>query len=309
MPEALGAASASARAQIGQTIEVRVEHVGEFLDEMTSEGVGRGGKLSWALETERSSLSSFTRTSTSQMVRGIELKEKYLDEKTGILYVLAVLDKAQAAGRLRVEAAEMEAEVVVLRDRASAYEDEGEILVAVRTLRLALKTALEAEVLRRQLSVVAPSHDSRVAPGASPVALATSLAVLLGEIELFVSVDGPSLLVDTIHEALGQTELTARTGLPPDSTGLTLWGQMTEKWDGFPALDGSGDTLRVCRAYLGLKVLENRTGRIAGQVNMVANSNAKDTLRARERTVLRLRQSVLDELPAGVFRILSLEGQ
>ena len=309
MAEALEAASASARAQIGQTIEVRIEHVGEFLDEMTSAGEARDGRLSWALETERSSLSSFTRTSTSQMVRGIELKEKYLDEKTGILYVLAVLDKAQAAERLRVEAAELEAEAQLLRDKASAYEGEGENLAAVRTLRLALKSALEADVLRRQLSVVAPHRASRTDRGVSSVALASSLAVLLGEIDLRVTVEGSPLLADAIHEALGRTELRARAGTPSDSTGLTLWGQVTEKWDGYPALDGSGDTLRVCRAYLGLKLLENHTGRIAGQVNLVANSNARDSLRARERTVRRLQQSVLEELPGEVFRILSLEGQ
>ena len=147
VPAAQEAASASARAQIGQTIEVRVEHVVESLVEMTTTGERSVGKLNWALETERSSLSSFTRTSTSQMVRGIELKEKYLDERMGILYVLAVLDKAQAAGRLTAEATELDAEAVLLRNRARAHEVDGEILTAVQTLRLALKASLEADLL------------------------------------------------------------------------------------------------------------------------------------------------------------------
>ena len=306
IPEALEAASASARAQIGQTIEVRVEHVGEFLQEMTSEGEGRGGQLNWALETERSSLGSFTRTSTSQMVRGIELKEKYLDERMDILYVLAVLDKAQAARRLGTDAAELRSEAVLLRSRARTFEIDGEILAAIHTLRLALKTSLEADLLRKQLSVVAPHETFPVEREASSATLATSLAVLLGELELYVAVDGPQLVVDAIYEALGRTELWARAGSPPDSTGLTLWGQMTEKWDNFSALDGPGDTLRVCRVYLGLKVLENRTGKIAGQVNLVANSNARDSLQAKERAVRQLRRRVIEELPSSVYRVLSI---
>lgn len=130
--------------------------------------------------------------------------------------------------------------------------------------------------------------------------------MLLGELELYVAVDGPQLVVDAIYEALGRTELRARAGSPPDSTGLTLWGQMTEKWDNFSALDGPGDTLRVCRVYLGLKVLENRTGKIAGQVNLVANSNARDSLQAKERAVRQLRRRVIEELPSSVYRVLSI---
>jgi hypothetical protein len=307
IPAALEAASASARAQIGQTIEVRVEHVGEFLAETTTVGQSKRGKLNWALETERSSLGSFTRTSTSQIVRGIELKEKYLDDSQAVLYVLAVLDKAQAAQRLRAEAGELQASAELLVNQAGAYEAEGELLSAVQTLRLALRTCLEADLLRRQLSVVDPSARSAVGTDASSASLATSLTLLLGQLELFVNVDGPPILIDSIHEALGQTELRTRTGSATDSSGLTLWGQMTEKWDGYPALDGSGDTLHVCRIYLGLKLLENGTGRIAGQANLAANSNASDSLQARERAVLHLRQRVFEELPTSVYQVLSIE--
>ena len=302
VPAALEAASASARTQIGQTLEVRVEHVGEFLSEISSEKPGRNPE--WAIETERSSLGSFTRTSTSQIVRGIELKEKYLDEERRVVYVLAVLDKSDAATRLTAETEELSERVQVLSNQARAYEQTGEFFPAIRTLRMALESSLKADVLRKQHLVIAP-HSSISSQKPSTAELTGSLADLLRSISLHVEVDAPPLLVDAVHEAIAATELNSNAGASPESTGLTLWGQMTEKWDGYPALDGSGDTLSVCRAYLSLKLVENRTNRIAGQINLVANSNAKEPVRARERAVARLRKRVIEKVPIEVFKLLS----
>ncbi len=73
--------------------------------------------------------------------------------------------------------------------RARTFEIDGEILAAIHTLRLALKTSLEADLLRKQLSVVAPHETFPVEREASSATLATSLAVLLGELELYVAVE------------------------------------------------------------------------------------------------------------------------
>ena len=89
--------------------------------------------------------------------------------------------------------------------------------------------------------------------------------------------------------------------------GLTLWGRVNVKWDSFPALDPTAGELQVCRAYLGVKIIDDRTGTIVGQVNLLANNNAKDKKQAEERALWLLKERILEELPPATYEALSIE--
>ena len=303
LPQALKAASASARAEIAQTIEVRIDHVQELLRQHTE----RSGGRTWALEAERSELSSFTRTSSDQLVRGIELKEKYHDRRRGAVYVLAVLERAPAALRLEEEAAELDERVRLIEGEAAAAEYEGDRLAAVRLYRETLGHRLRADVLRRQLRVVEPRFAAAEPTGASAAVLAARLAEILRNFDIYVQVEDAVLVEEAVRAVLAGTDFNTRLGPPPEDRGLTLWGSLTTKWDTFPALDGVGKPLQVCRAYLSLKIVDNRTRRIAGQVNLMANSNARERDQARERALRLLSEEVLKELPRRIYDALSVD--
>ena len=306
--EALKAASASARIEIAQTIETQIDHVEEWVVESSSTREYRPGKPGWALEVEQSSLNSFTRTSTDQIIQGIELKEKYRDEERQTLYVLAVLDKVETGQRLVKEVGKLGEQVSLLRAQAQKIEAEGDLLTAVRLLRQALNFSLKADVLKRQLSVIQPQSLRDYSAAHTSARIAARLTELLLEFEFYVAVDEAGLIEDAIHEALAGTDFNVRMKAAADSTGLTLWGRVDTRWDKYPALSGAGEAeLQVCRTYLGLKIVDNRTGRIVGQANLRANSNASDRERARERALMLLSQQILEELPGEVYKALSIE--
>ena len=308
IPEALKAASVSARTEIAQTIEVQVDHVQKLIIESTSTEERRSGRTSWALEAEHSSLSAFTHTSTVQIIQGIELKEKHHDEKRQTLYVLAVLDKAGAGYRLEEEVHKLDEQAMLLREKAQNREGEQDLLTAIRLYRKALSLSLKADVLKRQLSVIDPYRLRGYSGGNASAALAAHLTELLLEFDFYVEVEEADFVEDAIHEALAGTGFNIRMGASKDFTGLTLWGKLNIKWDTYPALSGSGgQELQVCRIYLGLKIIDNRTGRIVGQVNLLATSNARERPRARERALQLLSQRILKVLPGEVYEALSME--
>ena len=308
LAEALKAASVSARTEIAQTIEVKVDHVQQLVGVSTSISEHRTGQASWALEAEHSSLNTFTQTSTDQIIQGIELKEKYHDEKRQTLYVLAVLDKTEAGFRLEEEIRKLGEKIALLHQQAQGREEEQDLLTAIRLYREALNLSLKADVLQNQLSVIDPYRLKAHRSESASTRLAIRLTEVLLGFEFYVSVEEADFVEDTIHEALAGTDFNVRTGAAADSVGLTLWGKVTTKWDTYPALSGAGgEKLQVCRTYLSLKIVDNRTGRIAGQVNLLANSNAKERSLARERALRLLSQRVLEELPGAVYQALSME--
>jgi hypothetical protein len=304
LAEALKAAGAEARAEVAQIIEVQIDHVQRLAGQATSVEEHRSGGTRLALETERQELSSFTRTSAQQIVQGIELKEKYHDAKKGVLYALAVLDKQAAGQRLEGQIRELDQSVGQTVHKAREKEAAGDLLTSVRLYREALNHQLRAEVLRNQLSVIAPHAPTDLAHRSGDLALA--LMDLMLRYRLYVALEGAELIEDALHQALAQAGFNAQVERQAGEAGLTLWGRMDLKWDTFPR-PGDREQLQVCRAYLSIKIVDDGSGAIIGQVNLLDNSNAQDRRQAEERALQLLRQRVLDELPQTMYRALSIE--
>jgi LPP20 lipoprotein len=308
LSEALKAAAASARAELAQTIEVRVDHIQRLKRESTrTVEFGQEG-VQLALETERSALSTFTRTSTDQIVQGIQLKEKYHDEDRGVLYVLAVLDKQQAAARLADQLAALETRIDGLTrdgDRRAAAHD---LLSGIRRYRDALGLAVRADILLNQLRVIDPHLAREAVPARLGADVAAGLSQLFLRYGFSVSVDRYPLMEATVREALVSVGLDVRSQRQPGQPGLTLWGAVNVKRGTYPSLEQEREgALHVCRIYLGLKLVDDLTGSIVGQVNLLDNSNAENAALAEERAVRLLRQRILRQLPAALYQALSLE--
>ena len=255
LAEALKAASASARAEIAQTLEVQIEHAEEYVVDTVSErgfsdrpSTGSAaGSTDWAMEVERSSLTTYSRTSTSQIIEGIQLKEKFRDENSGTLYVLAVLDKTEAEMRLQRQLAKLRQAINESERLGAIHRETGDPLAAMSAYRQALNRSLRADILRRQLGVIEPRTLWEPAPNDSG-RLAALLAALLHEFHFYVDVDRAEI-EDSIHEVLAATEFNVGKARAP--VGLTLWGRLNTKWDTYPTPPGGGDDLQVCRMYLG----------------------------------------------------------
>ena len=308
LPEALKAAGAGARAELAQTIEVRVDHIGRLVRESTRVEEHRGSQTELALEAERSDLSSFTEVHTEQIVQGIALKEKYYDEKRKVLYVLAVLDRRAAAERLEGQVREQDEQARAFVEQGQLRVREGDLLAAIRLYREGLNSSLKGEVLQGQLRVIDPYRARRVAIEQASGELAVALTDLLLRYSFFVSVEGYPLIEDTLHEGLVAAGFNARAGPGKGVDGLTLWGSVNVKQGTFPSLgQGGGEALKVCRFYLGIKIIDNRSGVIVGQVNLLDNSNAETEKLAEERALRLLRGRILKELPEGLYKALSFE--
>ena len=280
--EALKAAGISARSEIAQTIEVQVEFNREFFQENVSLAEYRSGQADWAMEVEQSRLTSFTRTSTQQIVQGIELKEKYHDEKRQVLYVLAVLNKEAASVRLAREIDQLDEQVGLLSGKAEALRAAGDLLGAIKLYREVLHRGLKAEVLRRQLSVIDLRQFKSSAAPYSSARLAVMLADLLRQFDFYVEVEGADFVEDIMHRAMLDAGFEVKA-------------------------DPSAGELQVCRTYLGVKIIDDRTGTIVGQINLLANSNANDRKEAEERALWLLKERILEELPGATYEALSLE--
>ena len=308
LPAALKAAGASARVELAQTIEVRIDHIQQLVDESTRVEKRIAGQTKLAMEAERSDLSSFTRTSTEQIVQGVELKEKYHDEKRGVLYVLAVLDKTRAGQRLAKEIRELDEQIGMLVDKARVRESEQDLLSAIRLHREALNRSLKAQVLQNQRRVIDPYWSAEEELLHSSGQLALSLMDLFQRYSFYTSVEGYPLIEDTIHEALAGGGFNTKARRVKGESGLTLWGTLNVKKGTFPSLESSKKKeLQVCRIYLGIKIVDDRSGAIVGQVNLLDNSNAETDKLAEERTLQLLRQRILKELPGALYQALSIE--
>ncbi len=307
MAEAQKAAGISARSEIGQTIEVQIKSAQELSQENVRLEEHRSGQASWAMEVERSRLTVFTRTSTQQIVQGIELKEKYHDEKRQVLYVLAVLDKAEASMRLAREIRQLDEQVALLTEKGEVQRQKGDVLGAIKLYREVLNRGLKADVLRRQLSVVDPAQFRTAAAPYLSARLAVALTDLLRQFNFYVEVDGEDFVEDIMHRAMLNAGFEVQAQRLKEVPGLTLWGRVNIKWDSFPALDRTAGELQVCRAYLGVKIIDDRTGTIVGQVNLLANSNAEDKKQAQEWALWLLKERILEELPQATYEALSIE--
>ena len=307
MAEAQKAAGISARAEIAQTIEVQIESTQELSQENVRLAEHHSGQASWAIEVEQSRLVSFTRTSTQQIVQGIELKEKYHDDKRQALYVLAVLDKAEASMRLTRELGQLDEQVALLTEKAEVQRQSGDVLGAIKLYREVLNRGLKADVLRRQLGVIDPAQFRMAASPYSSARLAVALTDLLRRFNFYVEVDKKEFVEDIMHRAMLNAGFEVQAERVKGVPGLTLWGRVNVKWDSFPALDPTAGELQVCRAYLGVKIIDDRTGTIVGQVNLLANSNAKDKKQAEERALWLLKERILEELPRATYEALSIE--
>ena len=234
--------------------------------------------------------------------------------------MLAVLDRAEAARRLERESLRLRHEITELESLGEGFVLEGDHLEAMKSFRQALQLSMRNRLIRQQLGVIDPSTLWKETPVDGRQGLAARLAAMLLQFEFSVEIESlyansaasdnqpdarsSEFIRDAIHEALSETDFTLR--MDPGPVGLTLWGRLNITRDTYPSAPG-GEDLQVCRVHLGLKILDNQTQRIIGQVNMPANSNAKDQRRAEQRAMALLSERITQELAQELYKAVSME--
>ena len=183
-----------ARAELAKAFQVRIQAVNEDLTRFRRQ-VG-GNQVTQSLEQ---AVSRRIRTQTEQLVEGIEIADVWRDPGSGIFYALAVLDRAQAARRLRERMAELDG-----RSEA-ALRQRGDPLMRVRGLYAALQAQWTRAALAAAHAVVSP----RPAPP-PPVSLADlhkRLADALAALRIHPEAEAPPLraAVGDALTALGAT--------------------------------------------------------------------------------------------------------
>ena len=302
---ALQRASDDARAEIARTIESRVESRRELFMRSSSSSGHLDDRSNRILRAESHNLSSFTRVSTDQIVSGIEFKEKHHDQSERVLYVLAALDRVAASERLERQIKEFDYRTALLREQARKQEGAQDLLVAAQLYRKALGASLQADVLRQQASVLDPRSESRTDSRYSSAELAVKLGALLGSMELSITGNRLGAIEGAIQQAMAGAGFSVRES-SAKSTGLTLRCNLNTTC--YPVLDlNSKQGSYMCLLSLGVKIVDNRTGRIAGETILLANSNAGNQASARDRALRLLRREVKEKLLEAFYEALSIK--
>ncbi|MBU2575726.1 LPP20 family lipoprotein [Patescibacteria group bacterium] len=302
---ALKRANNNALAAIARIIEARVERTQKLLRQNTSSMGRRIGQNNWIFRTEKSDMSSFVRISTNQIIQGIEFKEKYYNQEERVLYVLAVLDRVVAAERLEREIRELDYQVGLLGEKAGRMEGVQDLMAAVRIYREALGFSLKSDVLKRQQSVIAPHFFREYDSEHSSAQITFRLAELLQRIEIYVLARDVDFIEVSICQVMAEAGFSVKKSVAK-SRGLTLQCDLSTVWSTYPALYRKKE-LHVCRLYLGVMIIDNRTKRIMGQVTLLANSNAEDSALAKERALRLLSKEVKEELLGAFYETLSIK--
>ncbi len=296
MGVALQRASDDALAAIAQIIEARVEHRQELFQRSTRHSTDQ------VLRVSGSGLSSFTRVSTVQIIQGIEFKEKYHDQRGRALYVLAVLDRIAASERLEREIQGLDYQVALLGEKARKAEAAGDLLAAIQVYRKTLGFSLKSDVLRHQHSVISSYASGEYGSEHFSAQLTLRFAELLKRIEIYVSAKGVGYIEGIIRQVMAGAGFSVRESAAR-SAGLTLQCHLNTVCH--PGLGGYKG-LYVCYLSLGVKIVDNRTKRIAGEITLLANSNAGDEASAKERALRLLSRSVKEKLVEDFYKALSI---
>jgi hypothetical protein len=132
-----------ARADLAKTLEVAVSAKSS---DVVSYSADSSGAAKVDSQVERS-----LKTSTDQVVRGIQIGEAWQDPKTKTSYALAVLPRAQAAAGLRREIDRLDTETRGYVDQARGSQD---LLAQISSASHALDAQRERDGYQRTLQVV-----------------------------------------------------------------------------------------------------------------------------------------------------------
>jgi hypothetical protein len=306
-PEALQAASAVARAELVQSIEVRVTHDQNFSNRSTSSEMFRNNQMRIAYDSARSDLATITNTSTNQVIQGIDIKETFYSPNEKVIYALAVLEKSSAADLLERQVNDLVISIDAGLSHAEPYKKQNNILMALRYYRSVYSHSLQLDVLRNRLHALDPERTYRISMKSADD-VGREVSELLQKYRLSVVVDGDD--APGIKEALTNALTSSgfdiaqrgRKSLP----GATLNSEFRADWDVYWD-KGLDQELQVCRVYLNVRVVDWITNNTVGQINWAENSNGKTRERAL-RTALRLLERSIDEdLSNELYEVLSID--
>ncbi len=141
-------AKSRARAEVAKIFNVAVQETSIENASFSSSSFGDDGETTESLTIDRE-----IRTSTQQVLAGVELPEVWQDPVTHRYYALAVLPRLKTAASLRSEVDQLDAATAAQIEQAHATDS---LFRKIRFAERALELQAKRRVLARQLKVVSP---------------------------------------------------------------------------------------------------------------------------------------------------------
>lgn len=116
--DSLAVARDRARADLAKTFRVSIDEVASDVQQYRAHDGAAGADSEYSAEIERD-----LTVRTEQVLEGVTVPESWQDAATGRFHALAVLNRMQAAGRLRQDVAGLDAAAETLMNRARAAND------------------------------------------------------------------------------------------------------------------------------------------------------------------------------------------
>jgi hypothetical protein len=306
LSNALEAASASARAELIQAIEVHISHSQQLSRQSRSLEKSTNGRVQLAYNSERSNVASLTNTATDQMARGIEIKETFYNANDQVFYALAVLEKETAAQRLRRQMDQLSDAIDGSIELARRYESKKDLLMSIRYYRRAYRQILQFETVRNRQQVLDAQGRYRKTQKSSDE-IERTLGDLLHRYRLVVrmNADPTPGILEALQMALIKSGFTIGREEGKEEPGATLWGDIQTEWDVYrdAALDRD---LQVCRMSLSIRIVDRLSQNTVGQINLGENGNGQTKDRALRGVLRLMERRIADELPQSLYEILSV---
>ncbi|PIU58506.1 MAG: hypothetical protein COS89_00045 [Deltaproteobacteria bacterium CG07_land_8_20_14_0_80_38_7] len=258
-----------ARAEIAKTLRSRVQATTSGERTVTSENSAK--------PESNSSQKDIVVASTDEILNGIEIKEFYRDKKTKMLYALAVLDRPRSARIVQKQIDDLKQVIVTEMDAGNSFQNDGDILLAIRHYNKALKLADIINDKNEVVSILDPATMPKMNVAENEAAkITTILYGLKKRVRFVVKVQGPADSVKTYiikglsnagfvtKESIGGTDK-AKTYVLSGNTDLNYKGDMNM----------GKLTVQIYQADLDLEIMDEETNETIGALTWSASGNEK----------------------------------
>lgn len=280
----LDAAKESARADLAKQFSVKIEATLET--EQTALSV-RSDKGTSREDSERTR--ELVKSKTSEVLNGLAISATYTDDKTGLVFALATLERGPAGERTTSKIEELDTQIAAQLERAKAPGTDK--LSRLRALALSRQLLVERSVQNGQLLVLDLAGQG-LPPKVDSTKLGAEIREALGGLRVWIASQEPlpEELANAIKETIGKTGMTlakneAEAELLLKAT-LTLAITDRKAETGFVFAEGS----LLCE-------LESRlpdSGAYASK--QAAKDGGKTEEEARRKAVKRLREKLTSDL-------------
>jgi len=284
-----------ARGEIAKTLRAKVQVETRAERTVTGTQKGRGRKDTQS----RSQMKDVVRTSTSEILDGVEIKQYYRDKKGKTLYALAILDRIKAARRLEDSVNIVKGELLAEMEIGESLQTEGRLLPAIGHYNNALGLAGQIRRTNELISVLKPAGPS---PFASAANYETDIRRIISgirkRIRFDISVTGPASKVRLyIIQGLAKAGYITKAGSATPGGTQTYHLECVTDLTYRGTIDmGKDMVMQIYQADLDIEIEDPRTKETVGMLTWSVSANEKTGTMAEKSAVRALGRFVKEQI-------------